>query len=65
MLVLSRRLGESIIIDGNIKITVLVCDRGQVRIGIDAPKDINVVRSELLGGGRGDSYRDEFARRVK
>lgn len=55
----------SIVIDGNITVTVLVCDRGQVRIGIEAPKDVNVARSELLGHRRYNSYRDEFARKTK
>lgn len=51
MLVLTRRPGESILIDGGIKVTVLtLCrDTGQVRIGIDAPKEVSIVREELLG----------------
>lgn len=48
MLVLSRYQSQSIVIDGDITITVLACDRGQIRIGIDAPKNVNIVRTELL-----------------
>lgn len=48
MLVLSRRQSESIVINGNITVTILVCDGGKVRIGIEAPKDVNIVRTELL-----------------
>ena len=47
MLVLARKLHESITI-GEIKITVVDIARGQIRIGIDAPKDVSIVRSELL-----------------
>lgn len=48
MLVLSRRLGETLIIDDNIQVQILGVDRGQIRIGISAPKEINIVRSELI-----------------
>jgi carbon storage regulator len=47
MLVLARKLHESITI-GEIKITVVDIARGQIRIGIDAPRDVSIVRSELL-----------------
>lgn len=47
MLVLTRRLGESINIGENIKITVVDIDGKQVKIGIDAPRDISVFREEV------------------
>ena len=47
MLVLSRNLGESIEIDGGIKITIVRVDRKKVRIGIDAPKETKILRTEL------------------
>ena len=47
MLILGRRAGESIVIDGGIKIIVLSCDRGGVRIGIEAPLDVTILRGEI------------------
>ncbi len=48
MLVLSRRPFESLMIGDEITITLLKVDRNQVRIGIVAPPDVSVLRSELL-----------------
>jgi carbon storage regulator len=48
MLVLSRKSGESIVIDGNITIKVIEVRSGMVRLGIDAPKEIPVFRDEML-----------------
>jgi carbon storage regulator len=48
MLVLSRKLNEKIVIDGNIVVTVVKIDRNQVRIGIEAPGQIPVYREEIL-----------------
>lgn len=47
MLILSRKPGESIILDGGIKITVTDIQRGQVKIGIEAPSEIKVYREEI------------------
>ena len=47
MLVLTRKLGEEIIIDGNIRVTILGIDRGKVRIGVDAPREVPVDRAEI------------------
>jgi len=49
MLVLSRKLGEKIVINDNITITVIDIDRGKIRLGIEAPRNIPVYRQELLG----------------
>ena len=50
MLVLSRKINEKIVIDGNIVVTVVKIDRNQVRIGIEAPGHVRVFREEILGG---------------
>lgn len=47
MLVLSRKLGEKIMIGENIVVTVVKIDRNQIRIGIDAPVDVPVYREEI------------------
>lgn len=47
MLVLSRRTNESIIVNGNITITVLEIRGDHIRIGIDAPREISVHREEI------------------
>jgi carbon storage regulator len=48
MLVLSRKLGEKIVIGDNIVVTVVKIDRNQIRIGIEAPHDVPVYREEIL-----------------
>ena len=48
MLILTRRISESVIIgDNNVKITVLGVKGNQVRLGIDAPRDVSVHREEI------------------
>ncbi len=47
MLVLSRKPEESIIIGGNITVKILSVERNRVKIGIDAPEDISILRGEL------------------
>ncbi len=47
MLVLTRRPGESIIVGQNIVVTVIEIKGGQVRIGIAAPREIEVYREEI------------------
>lgn len=48
MLVLSRKLGESIKIGEDIEITILSTKNDQVKIGIKAPKTLEIFRTELL-----------------
>ena len=48
MLILTRRIGEALIIDEDTVVTVLGTKGNQVRIGIDAPDDMNIIREELL-----------------
>jgi carbon storage regulator len=47
MLVLSRKLGEKILIGENIVLTVVKIDRNQIRLGIEAPGDVTVYREEI------------------
>ena len=49
MLVLSRKKQECIVIDGRIRLTIVKIDANSVRVGIDAPQDVSIVRGELLG----------------
>jgi carbon storage regulator len=62
MLVLSRKATETIVIDDRIQVTILRAQRGQVRIGIQAPRDIPVVRGELCHGGKDTPALDCLAR---
>ena len=48
MLILRRRAGETLLIGDDVKITVMDVYEGGVRLAIDAPKSIPVLRSELL-----------------
>jgi carbon storage regulator len=52
MLVLSRKLNEKIVIDGNIVVTVVKIDRNQIRLGIEAPGHVRVLREEIAGNAR-------------
>lgn len=48
MLVLSRKKDESIIINGNIKITIIESEDGKVKLGIEAPKSVKIHRQEVF-----------------
>lgn len=47
MLVLSRRAGESIVIGNDVVITILEVRGGQIRLGVDAPRNLAVHRAEI------------------
>jgi carbon storage regulator len=47
MLILSRKPGDAILIDGGIRVVVIACDGGGVRLGIEAPASIGIVREEI------------------
>jgi carbon storage regulator len=49
MLVLSRKPLQSIVIGSDIRITIVKVERNQVRIGIEAPRDVSILRDELVG----------------
>ena len=48
MLILTRKVGESLIIDGKITVTVKSVKGNQVRLGVDAPDDVRIFREEVL-----------------
>jgi len=48
MLVLARKLDESIVIGDNIVVKVVAIENGVVKLGIDAPKEISIIRDELI-----------------
>ncbi|MEH7124265.1 carbon storage regulator CsrA [Bacillus sp. JJ1773] len=48
MLVLTRRKNESIILNENIEITILEIDGEQIKLGIKAPKDVEILRKEII-----------------
>ncbi len=48
MLILSRKEGDSIIIDGGVRIVVLSSDRRGVRLGIEAPTQTRILRGEIV-----------------
>lgn len=51
MLVLSRKIGESIQIAGGIRVTVTEVRGGRVRLSIEAPSDVRVLRKEIVAAG--------------
>jgi len=71
MLILTRRVGEVLRIGDDVSITILGVKGNQVRIGIDAPKDVAVHREEIYqrikregdtDDVRGDQFEDDAAR---
>ncbi len=50
MLVLSRKPGERILIGDNVTVTIVRIGPNAVKLGIDAPKELNIVREELCVG---------------
>jgi carbon storage regulator len=64
MLVLSRKLNEKIVIDGGIVVTVLKIDRNQIRLGIQAPEQVRVLREEIAGSWRGARSNEAIAANV-
>ncbi|MBX3174795.1 MAG: carbon storage regulator [Gemmatimonadaceae bacterium] len=60
MLILSRRAGQGFVLDGDIRIEVLACDGRTVRLGIEAPSSVRILRGELV-----DSVAEETRRAVE
>ena len=70
MLILTRKVDQGIIIQGNIFVTVLRVEKDRVKLGISAPTEITVLRDELLErdgqneSGRNESGRNESGRKT-
>ncbi|CAL4322235.1 Carbon storage regulator [Buchnera aphidicola (Pterocallis alni)] len=60
MLILTRRVGETIIISDNITITVLGVKGNQIRIGINAPKNISIYREEIYQKIQSKNKKNDF-----
>ena len=58
MLVLTRKPGEKVVIGNGIAVTVVAVTGNQVRVGIDAPDQVRILRAELLGGQEGPAACD-------
>jgi len=61
VLILGRRAGDTLIIDGGIKIVVLQCDRSGVRLGIEAPSDVTILRGEIVNQIAAENHRAHAA----
>ncbi|MDO4720379.1 MAG: carbon storage regulator CsrA [Peptostreptococcaceae bacterium] len=48
MLVLKRKSGESLLIGDNIEVRIIEVEEGKVKIGVEAPKNVTILRSEVL-----------------
>ena len=62
MLILTRRIGESVSIGADIKVVVLGVKGRQCRIGIEAPGDVTVMREEIAGRNKHDDVKDTAER---
>jgi len=59
MLILTRRVGETLMIGDSVSVTVLGVKGNQVRIGVDAPKDISVHREEIFNRIKEEANEDK------
>lgn len=63
MLILNRKINESIIIGDHIEIRILEIVDGKIKIGIDAPKDINILRKEVYDSVKAENEASIESRR--
>lgn len=64
MLVLSRKPGEKVIIGNGVTVTVLGVLGNRVRVGIDAPAQVRILRGELAGGPGGPAGGEQSVERA-
>ena len=57
MLILGRKAGDAILIGDGIRIVVLACDRKGVRLGIEAPSDVTILRAEIVSDVAAENQR--------
>jgi carbon storage regulator len=55
MLVLTRRVGESVLVGADVRVTVTECKGGRIKLGFEAPRRVAIVREELVAKGKGAS----------
>jgi carbon storage regulator CsrA len=65
MLVLARKIGESISIGENIRIVIVGINNFQVKLGIDAPPDVEIYRKELFDRINGNVFHTKFNTNMK
>ena len=68
MLILTRRLNETIVVGDDVKITILGVKGNQIRLGIDAPKEISVHREEIwekINAEKGKNIVNEFPKLIQ
>lgn len=58
MLILTRRVGETIVINKNVRVTVLAAKGNQLRLGIDAPSNVEIHREEIFDRIYGNDHDD-------
>ena len=56
MLILTRRVGESVMIGDDISVTVLRVKGNQIRLGVNAPKNVSVQREEIFDRMKGEDH---------
>jgi carbon storage regulator len=57
MLILGRKAGDAIYIGDGIRLVVLACDRAGVRLGIEAPADVKIMRGEIVSDITAENHR--------
>lgn len=65
MLILTRRVGETLMIGDKVTVTVLGVKRNQVRIGVNAPKEVAVHREEIYDRIKAEEGQDELGNAIE